>query len=98
MEKFFSYLQGFITSLNGSILIVGDLNIDIHRNFRHGLKESIFIDSIIDCGLKSLITGISRPKSQRQLDYSFSNFDCVASFDKGLKSDHLAIVNVSRFL
>ena len=59
--------------------------------FHGGCFEDCFTTMIENSGLFSTFFGITRPKSNRQLDYIFTNFDVNSGWLYGHKSDHLAL-------
>ena len=90
--KFFRALVDAIGQVPGPLLVIGDLNSVRGRKLAHASDEGTYITDIIDCGLKSLVTGPTHDKNQ--LDYAFSN---VSGLDGEIvdgfgKSDHKGIL------
>jgi len=92
--EFFDFLKDFVSSLTGMIIIAGDFNLDRDRLFSKNIFESVFIDNLCSLGFVSQFEGITRPKSNRQLDYILTNFDVCSVACKGLVSDHRAICTI----
>ena len=69
--QFFEALCEVINSIQGKIILIGDLNVAAGRYFRLNQTEDVFIQMIEQTGLRSMI---NRPTRRNvQLDYCFSN-------------------------
>jgi len=91
IDEYFTFLQLTIAGLTGKIILVGDLNVSKDRKFCAGATQEILLDRIVDAGLYSKFTGVTRPASVVQLDYIYANYRVKSTYCEGFKSDHCAL-------
>jgi hypothetical protein len=89
IPDYFDSLADGVSQLTGKVIVVGDLNLSVDRPWMRGLSENIFLDQVANLGLTSIVEGYTR--NNKQLDYTFTNFNSVAKISEGL-GDHKAFI------